>query len=216
MNRFSRFVSTTLVAAAAALVGCQQDNDHDDEDDMNHDHKHQHDAAHDQKKMSSKDEKGMSAMANVRPSRAATTQPTMNNVRGTVTFTPAGDNAVNVEVNLTGLPPNSTHGFHVHEKGDLSAPDLSSAGAHWDPAKTNKHGAPGDDHVHAGDLGNVKSDSNGNAKMKMKMEGMTISGGDNGVVGKSVIVHAKADDLKSQPSGDAGGRVAGGVIEMKK
>ena len=78
-----------------------------------------------------------------------------------------------------------------------------------------KHGGPDDQNRHAGDMGNVKTDAQGKAKVDATIKGVSLSG-EHGVVGKSVIVHAKADDLKSQPSGDAGGRVAGGVIEMKK
>src|SRR5215203_1078136 len=80
------------------------------------------------------------ATATIRPSKAATTQPVANNVMGTVTFAQAGD-SVKMTVNLTGLPPNSTHGIHIHEKGDMSAADLSSVGAHFNP-EGHKHGGP--------------------------------------------------------------------------
>src|SRR5687768_6744054 len=72
------------------------------------------------------------AVANIKPSRAATTQPTANNVMGTVTFAQQADN-VKVTINLSGLPANSTHGIHIHEKGDMSTPDLMSVGAHFNP-----------------------------------------------------------------------------------
>jgi Cu-Zn family superoxide dismutase len=154
------------------------------------------------------------AVANLKPSKAATTQPTMNNVHGSVTFTQAGDK-VHVVAHIMGLTPNTTHGFHIHEKGDLSAPDLSSAGAHYNP-QGHPHAGPDMPVRHAGDLGNVTSDSGGNVHKELTVDNISIGEAKNDIVGKSVIVHAKADDLKSQPSGDAGGRIAGGVIELKK
>jgi superoxide dismutase, Cu-Zn family len=114
-----------------------------------------------------------------------------------------------------GLTPNTTHGFHIHEKGDLSAPDLGSAGAHYNP-ESHPHAGPDAPMRHAGDLGNVTSDAQGHVQKELTVDNISIGGAKNDILGKSVIVHAKADDLKSQPSGDAGGRVAGGVIEMKK
>jgi superoxide dismutase, Cu-Zn family len=217
----------TILAAAAfaalfALAGCQE-NDRDTRHGRSGDHRgrmhdnHRHGRAPGDMNPNAdrgSSQQGRLAVANVTPSRAATTQPAMNNVRGTVTFTPEGDEAVRVSVEVTGLPPNSTHGFHVHEKGDLSAPDLSSAGAHWDPHGTQRHGGPEDDHKHAGDLGNLTSDGSGKATLNTTLRGVSLNG-QNSLVGKSVIIHAKADDLKSQPSGDSGGRIAGGVIEMK-
>jgi Cu-Zn family superoxide dismutase len=154
------------------------------------------------------------AVANVKASQAATTQPSWGNTTGTVTFTQVGDDKVKVVVDLQGVPPGK-HGFHIHEKGDLSAPDLSSAGGHFNPGG-HKHGGPKDTDRHAGDLGNIRADASGNVKKEITTEGISIdTGAANDIVGKSVIVHSKADDLKSQPSGDAGGRIAGGVIETK-
>lgn len=155
------------------------------------------------------------AIANVTPSKAAATQPSWGKVNGTVTFTQAGDNKVKVAVDLKGLPP-GPHGFHIHAKGDLSAPDLSSAGDHFNPDK-HPHAGPDAEKRHAGDLGNIDADTSGNAKKTLTVDGISIStGAANDIIGKSVIVHVKADDLKSQPSGDAGGRIGGGVIEAKK
>ena len=153
------------------------------------------------------------AVATIKPSRAATTQPVANNVMGTVTFTPLGD-SVKVAVNLTGLPPNSTHGIHVHEKGDMSDPALMSVGAHFDPAG-HKHGGPDSPMAHAGDFGNITSDANGNVNTEMTVKRITLDNSATGIIGRSVIVHAKADDLKTDPSGNSGARVAGGVIEAK-
>jgi Cu-Zn family superoxide dismutase len=157
---------------------------------------------------------GKVAVAEVRPAKGASTQPSMQNVMGTVTFTELPGNRVQVVGELRGLTPNSEHGFHVHEKGDLSAADLSSAGAHYNP-ENKKHGGAHGSERHVGDLGNIRSNAQGVAKVDMTMENATLDGA-NGIVGRSLLVHAKADDLKTDPSGNSGGRVAGGVIEMKR
>ncbi|MCS7034045.1 MAG: superoxide dismutase family protein [Phycisphaerae bacterium] len=152
------------------------------------------------------------AHAVLAPSKAATTQPTMNNVRGKVTFTQVAD-GVAVDAEITGLPPNSKHGFHIHEKGDLSSDDLMSTGPHWDPHATHRHGGPSTQPVHAGDMGNLITDGTGTARMRITLKGISIDDPHTGVVGRSVIVHAQADDLSSQPAGNAGARVAGGLIK---
>lgn len=154
------------------------------------------------------------AVATLGPSKAATTQPAENNVSGTVTFVEMPDNAVRVVAEVKGLKPNSTHGFHIHEKGDLSAPDLSSAGAHYNPTG-HKHGGPMSPMKHVGDLGNLTADAQGNAKLEATIDNASLTG-ENSLVGKSVLVHAAADDLKTDPSGNSGARIAGGVIQMKK
>lgn len=154
------------------------------------------------------------AVANIAPSEAATTQPTNNDVTGTVTFTQADDGGVHIVADLSGLEPNTEHGFHIHEKGDLSAPDLTSAGGHFNP-EGHHHGAPKSG-AHAGDLGNVKADASGNAHKEMTVDNITLGDGPNSIIGRAVIVHGKADDLKSDPAGNAGPRIAGGVIEMKQ
>jgi Cu-Zn family superoxide dismutase len=153
------------------------------------------------------------AVARISPSRAATTQPANNNVTGTVTFMPTND-GVKVAINLNGFAPNSTHGFHIHEKGDLSDPALMSAGGHFNP-EGHKHGGPQSAMAHAGDLGNVTADANGNVNTEMTVRGLTLDNGRTGIVGRSVLVHGGADDLKTDPAGNSGPRIAGGVIEMK-
>ena len=155
------------------------------------------------------------ATATLKTAQAASTRPAWGKPTGTVTFTQSGEDKVKVAYDLKGLTPGK-HGFHIHEKADLSAPDLSSAGPHFNPTK-HKHAGPDAAERHAGDLGNVEADSSGNAKGSETVEGITVGGGaGNDIVGKSVILHEKADDLKSDPSGNSGGRVGGGVIEMKK
>ena len=126
-------------------------------------------------------------------------------VKGTVTFTKSGD-VVKVVAEVSGLTPGK-HGFHVHEFGDCSAPDAASAGSHFNPTN-DPHAGHDAEKRHMGDLGNLEADSSGKARLELTDKKMKLSA----VLGKAVIVHEKADDLKTQPTGDAGGRVACGVI----
>jgi superoxide dismutase, Cu-Zn family len=135
-----------------------------------------------------------------------------NSVAGIVTFSASGDE-VKVVADLTGLKPGK-HGFHIHEFGDCSAPDAKSAGGHFNPGN-HQHGAPDATDRHAGDLGNIEADASGKAHLEMSDKVMKLSGSDS-ILGHAVIVHEKADDLKTQPTGDAGGRVACGVIGVAK
>jgi Cu-Zn family superoxide dismutase len=136
-----------------------------------------------------------------------------NKVSGTVTFVREADgNGVRIKAEIKGLSPGK-HGFHLHEKGDCSAPDASSAGGHFNPANV-AHGAPTATPHHGGDFGNITADKDGNAKLDMVSRDLSFEG-DNSVIGHAVIVHSKADDLKSQPSGDAGDRVSCGVVDAK-
>ena len=134
-----------------------------------------------------------------------------NNVTGLVTFTKSGD-AIKVVADITGLTPGK-HGFHVHAFGDCSSSDGSSAGGHFDPTH-KQHGAPDASERHAGDLGNIEADASGKAHLEWNDKVMKLSGADS-IVGHAVIVHEKADDF-SQPSGNAGGRLACGVIGVAK
>ncbi len=137
--------------------------------------------------------------------------PTQGNVTaGTVTFAEMKDGSVRVVADLTGLTPGQQHAMHVHEKGDCSAPDASSAGSHYNPEQ-HAHGLPPADPRHAGDLGNVAADAKGNAHYEITVANITVKGAKNPIAGKSVIVHAKPDD-GGQPVGNAGGRIACGVI----
>ena len=132
-------------------------------------------------------------------------------VTGTITFTKTGDD-VEVHGNIENLTP-GTHGFHIHEKGDCSATDAASAGAHFNPTK-QKHGGPDTAERHTGDLGNIEADKSGKAHIHWKGK-MSLSGADS-IIGKSVVVHEKADDLKTDPAGNSGARIACGVIEAMK
>ena len=134
-------------------------------------------------------------------------------MKGVVRFTPAGSGGgVKVHAEISGLEPNSKHGFHIHEKADLSDPELKSAGGHFNPGM-HKHGGPHTGEHHAGDLGNIEADDQGKATYDATVQGITLDDAKTGIIGKSVIVHGKADDLKTDPAGDSGPRIAGGVIE---
>lgn len=134
-------------------------------------------------------------------------QPTQGNaVKGTITLMAMGD-GVHFSGTLSGLTPGK-HGFHIHETGDCSAPDASSAGGHFNPTSKN-HGAPDAAEHHAGDLGNIEADSYGNAEVNVHINGLTL----DAVKGKALIVHADADDFQTQPTGNAGARVACGVVK---
>lgn len=145
------------------------------------------------------------------PTATATLRPASGSqVQGQLTFTQVGANRVRVTGEVTGHQ-SGLKGFHIHEKGDCSAPDATSAGGHFNPNKT-KHGvspAVG----HAGDMGNLAFADSGRAKIDTTFEGLSVSrDAPNGIVGRAVIVHMQADDLKTDPTGNAGGRAACGVI----
>lgn len=143
------------------------------------------------------------------PGAVAVLIPTAGHqVRGVVRFAPVAD-GVRVTGLISGLAPGK-HGFHVHEFGDATAKDGSSAGGHFNPAQ-KAHGAPDDEARHAGDLGNITADSDGNARINFVDPHLRLDG-PHSIIGRSIVVHADPDDLSSQPSGNAGARVAVGVI----
>jgi Cu-Zn family superoxide dismutase len=145
-----------------------------------------------------------------KPAATASLTPTTgNSARGTVTFTQDGDE-VRVRASLTGLKPNAQHGFHVHEKGDCSSGDGMSTGGHYNPAGT-PHGPQGAQH-HAGDMPSLQADAYGNASASFELKGVSIAGATNDLVGRGLIVHRDPDDYKTQPTGNAGPRIACGVI----
>ena len=116
-----------------------------------------------------------------------------------------------VELKVTNAPP-GWHAVHVHEKGDCSAADGSSAGTHFNPAGM-KHGSPHAAEHHAGDLGNMWVDEQGNGHHALLMPALAVADGPNSVRGRALIVHASADDLVTDPTGNAGGRIGCGVIQ---
>lgn len=135
---------------------------------------------------------------------------------GSATFKPAGKDGVRLSVEVTGLKPGTAHGFHVHEKGDCSAPDAASAGPHF-ALPGQQHGSHEGGSFHAGDLGNIMADANGKgtASLLVPESKLTIAPGPLSVVGRALVVHGAPDDLKSQPAGNSGPRIACGVIDRR-
>lgn len=147
------------------------------------------------------------------PSAVATLAPTSGSTAsGTVTLTQLGDGAVEVQVNLTGVPE-GVHGFHIHEKGDCGD-NGNAAGGHYNPTST-PHGAPAAPAHHAGDFGNVTADPQGNVNARFTTRSVTVADGPITAIGHAIILHANPDDLVTQPTGNAGGRIACGVVQMK-
>jgi Cu-Zn family superoxide dismutase len=135
-----------------------------------------------------------------------------NNVTGTITFTKV-DDGVKVVADLQGLTAGK-HGIHIHECGDCSAADGTSAGGHFNPM-AKSHGAPMDAMRHAGDMGNIEADATGKAHLEYVDKNISFEGMAS-IIGRSVIVHKSEDDLKTQPTGNAGPRIACGVIGIGK
>jgi Cu-Zn family superoxide dismutase len=129
-------------------------------------------------------------------------------VKGVVYFTATG-NGVEIKGEISGLQPGD-HGFHIHEFGDCSSADPKCHGGHFNPDK-KKHGGPDSPNRHVGDLGNIKANGRGVATIDIMDKQIALSGR-HSIIGRAVILHAKADDLKSDPAGNAGDRIAGGVV----
>jgi Cu-Zn family superoxide dismutase len=137
-------------------------------------------------------------------------------VSGLVTFEQLAD-GVHVKAKVEGLTPGA-HGFHIHEKGDCSAPDGSSAGGHFNPTSA-PHGNPSHAAKHSGDFGNITADAKGVATLDVKvpLAQLTLTEGSPvNALNRGVIVHMAADDYTTQPTGNAGGRLACGVITAAK
>ena len=149
-----------------------------------------------------------------KPQKAvAILQPTEGSkVKGTISFTKT-EGGIRVEGEVSGLTPGK-HGFHIHEFGDLTSANGSAAGGHFNPGG-HPHGGPDSEHRHAGDFGNIEANGDGVAKVNFVDKLITLEG-EKTILGRGLVVHAKADDLKTQPSGDAGDRVAVGVIGIAK
>lgn len=148
------------------------------------------------------------AVAHLRPTAG-------NKVAGTVEFTKL-DKGIQITATVTGLAPGSQHGFHIHQIGDCSAPDGSSAGGHF-ASQGSMHSGPDAKRGkrHEGDLGNLVADTDGNAKYE-HVDTIIALLGRQSILGRGVIVHADVDDLHTQPTGNAGSRVACGVIGVAK
>ena len=136
-----------------------------------------------------------------------------SNVTGRVELTEKAGQ-VRAHVELAGLAPNSEHGFHIHDKGDCSAADASSAGGHYNPAGAS-HGRAGIPPHHAGDLPSLTADASGNVGADVLVDGVTLAPGPTSIVGRSLVVHRDRDDFATQPAGNAGPRLACGVIAQR-
>jgi superoxide dismutase, Cu-Zn family len=130
-------------------------------------------------------------------------------VSGVVTLKAVGERML-IEAHVSGLTPGE-HGFHVHESGDCSAPDAASAKGHFNPDRKG-HGHHHGTERHAGDLPNLVADASGHARYKVEVPQLKLGAGPYNVVGLSLVVHADADDYRSQPAGNSGKRVACGTI----
>jgi Cu-Zn family superoxide dismutase len=121
------------------------------------------------------------------------------------------DGKVRVIVFTQGLAPDREHGFHIHEAGDCSSGDGMSAKGHFNPLG-KPHGAPSTAERHAGDLPALKAGKDGRARLDVTVDLITVRPGPASVVGRGLIIHADPDDYKTQPTGNAGARIACGVI----
>jgi Cu-Zn family superoxide dismutase len=145
------------------------------------------------------------------PMAMATLEPTTgSNARGTIHFQELADGSVDVQVDLTGVPP-GVHGFHVHDKGDCGD-NGNAAGGHFNPMNM-PHAAPDAASRHAGDFGNVTAGPNGEVHTTFNTRSITVREGTTSVSGHAVILHANPDDLTTQPTGNAGARIACGVAQ---
>jgi Cu-Zn family superoxide dismutase len=131
-----------------------------------------------------------------------------SHIEGVVHFM-ATDDGVMIRGEITGLTPGK-HGFHIHEFGDVSSDNPKCHGGHFNPEK-KKHGGPNSEERHVGDLGNITADDSGKAVINMTDKQVALSGS-HSIIGRAVIIHGGVDDEKSDPAGNAGPRIAGGVV----
>jgi len=155
---------------------------------------------------------GCQSMSGDTPRATANLQPTQGNTAsGTATFTQVGDNKVRVVANVRGLTPGE-HGFHIHEVGDCSSGDGMSTKGHFNPfGKSHAHYDTPE--RHAGDMPALRADASGNATLDTTLDVMTVTPGPASIVGRGLIVHAAPDDYKTQPTGNAGARIACAIIQ---
>ena len=146
------------------------------------------------------------------PRATAALQPTKGHKAfGEATFEQAGDK-VRVVVFAQNLPPEREVGFQIHEAGDCSSGDGMSAKGHFNP-HGKPHGDPKSAERHAGDLPSLKAGKDGRAKLDVTIDQVTLTPGPASIVGRGLIIHADPDDYKTQPTGNAGARIACGVIK---
>lgn len=171
--------------------------------------------AQDKSKTKSKDQHAMHDAMSAAQSPAVTKviavlHPTAGNMaQGVVTFTQE-QGGVHVVAKLTGVPKGD-HGFHIHEFGDCSAADGTSAGGHFNPTSM-AHAAPTAEKRHMGDMGNVTADDQGNVALDYIDKHIVLAS----IIGRGMVLHANPDDMTTQPTGNAGARIACGVIGVGK
>jgi Cu-Zn family superoxide dismutase len=145
------------------------------------------------------------------PRATAQLQPTKGSKTfGEATFEQVGDK-VRVVINVQGLRPGQAHGLHIHEVGDCSSGDGMSTKGHFNPqGKPHAHSSSSE--RHAGDLPAITGDKSGRGKVTADIDIITVTPGATSIIGRGLIVHADPDDYKTQPTGNAGARIACGVI----
>ncbi|MDR9456062.1 MAG: superoxide dismutase family protein [Salegentibacter sp.] len=194
-----RISLSLVIFASIAIIGCKNDKKEEDK------------TTTDSEMNSTMDD--MEEENEIRKATATMSPNNNSNLGGEVVFTQE-NGEVSMTALITGLPEGE-HAIHIHEFGDCSMEDGSSAGGHWNPTD-EKHGKWGDpEGYHKGDIGNFTTDSNGNGTITMTTDEWCIGCGDEekDILGKSIIVHDGVDDFTSQPAGNAGTRVGCGVIE---
>lgn len=192
-----RVSSVMLTAAALLLAGCQESEEP---------------IVSPQETAAARPESAMEEEA--RPIIAAATLEGRegSGISGAVSLTQQ-NGQVQIVARVSGVDGPGLHGFHIHQTGDCSAPDFSSAGDHFDPTGA-PHGCPDDAQHHAGDLGNIDIDAQGMGNLDVTSDMISLREGASSVLGRAVVLHADRDDCSTQPSGHAGDRLACGVIEL--
>lgn len=202
MKNFKIFLS--LAVSALLFISCSEQNHNHENMEHNHDGMSQNQMAEHNHKIEESNIE--SAIAILYPTEG-------NEVNGQVIFSKMIDGRIKVNAEIYNLSPGK-HGFHIHQYGDCSSPDGKSAGGHFF-TDYNHHGSLNEMDTHVGDMGNLVADKDGVAKTSFITNKLSFSG-KNSIIGRGVIVHEGEDDLKTQPTGAAGGRVACGVIGVSK
>jgi len=179
-------LTTGLLFAGAGLTGCASNGEHDG---------HGDDAEH---------------VEHAQVAVASLQSKSGSSVKGWVRFEQVAG-GVQITARVEGLEASAKHAIHIHELGDCSSSDGKSAGGHYNPGG-HRHAGPDSPERHAGDLGNLQSDGSGRAHYNRTFADLSIDGDQNPVVGRAIIIHEGEDDLTSQPTGAAGGRIACGTI----